>query len=79
MRSWVVANHGELNNKERNKESTARGGMTKMVRLFRTKKLKLELLNPRTATTFSTPRTAKRCHLTPAYIYMSKTYDNRLL
>ena len=25
MRSRVVANHGELNNKERNKESTARG------------------------------------------------------
>ena len=45
MRSRVVANHGKLNNKERNKESTARGGMTKMVRLFRTKKLKLELLN----------------------------------
>ena len=37
----MVANNGELNNKERNKESTARGGMTKMVRLFRTKKLKL--------------------------------------
>ena len=33
------------NNKERNKEGTARGGMKKMVRLFRTKKLKLELLN----------------------------------
>ena len=32
-------------------------------------------INPRTATTFSTPRTAKRCHLTPAYISMSKTYD----
>ena len=40
----MIVNHGELNNKERNKESTARGGMTKMVRLFRTKKLKLELL-----------------------------------
>ena len=33
------------------------------------------IFNPRTATTFSTPRTAKRCHLTPAYISMSKTYD----
>ena len=37
--------------------------------------LKNSFFNPRTATTFSTPRTAKRCHLTPAYISMSKTYD----
>ena len=56
----MVANQGELNNNERNKESTARGGMTKMVRLFRTKKLKLELLNASSSSTCSS--TCSRCY-----------------